>query len=520
MPRLLIAIASVLLWISAASAQTWQAQFDTLIQTPPGPVRERLIADIAADRPAWKEVVAKIASIPFPDTARGGAFLRQTQCIDGATRPYVIYVPSTYDPKSPAPMLIILHGSVSRPQIIPDPMKWAENTAYIQFSEKRGWFVLFPMGQAGATWWDEVGMTNVMTLLRTTKIDFNIDDDRVYLGGFSDGGSAGFLFAMTMPTDFAAFVALNGQMGVGSEDGGLPTYATNFYNSHIFATTTDRDQLYPTYQMERTIAMAKKAGAKIYYRRLEGEHDFNAIAGELPALFDYLEKHPRKSFPDTIVWETAVKGFGVCKWLAIDDITIDEPASWYVDYNVGLVDSSIAIGFQPADTFSGPGVMVAALADGDYLARRIGLRPGDVIIGGNEIAISNADDLVKLKATLRRGADVMLIVLRGVNELVLRGSMPAPKNYFLFNREQPSAVAKASFSNNRFDIQGSRVGAFRILINPEMIDLSKNVVVIFNGKKIFDDRVAPDIAFMLRDFLANRDRKLVFVNELNLRPVK
>ena len=420
--------------------------------------------------------------------------------------------------RSPAPILIILHGSVSRPEIIADPKGWAEKTAYIPLAEKRGWFVLFPMGQAGATWWDEVGMANILTLVRTAKIDFNIDDDKIYLGGFSDGGSAAFLFAMTMPTDFAAFLALNGHMGVGSEDGDLPTYATNLFNSHIFATTTDKDQLYPTAQMERAITMAKKAGARIYYLRLQGEHDFNAVKGELPAIFDYLEQNPRNSSPDTIIWETAVKGFGVCKWLAIDEVTIDEPAPWYVDYNIALVDSTIAIGFQPADTFSGPGVMVAALANGNFLARRIGLHPNDIIVGGNGLPIAGIKDVDKFKATLRRGDEVTLTVKRGAGEVVLKGTMPAPKNYFLFKRDQPSAVIKASFSNNRFDIQGSRVGAFRILLSPDLVDLNGNITVIFNGEKIFDAHVAPDIEYMLRDFLANRDRKLVYVNEVRLRP--
>jgi hypothetical protein len=307
-------------------------------------------------------------------------------------------------------------------------------------------------------------------------------------------------------------------MGVGSDDGGLPTYAANFYNSPIFATTSDLDQLYPTSQMERTIAMAEKAGAKIFYRRLEGEHDFSVIAGELPAIFDYLDQHPRNSFPDTIIWETAVKGFGVCKWLAIDEVTAGDPAPWYVDYNVALVDSSIAIGFQPNDTFPGPGVMVASLAEGDYLAGRIGLKPADIIVQGNGISIDSLADINRFKTTLNRGSEVMLTVKRGGNDIVLRGRMPAPRNYFIFAREQPSAVAKAAYRKNRFDIQGSRVGAFRILINPEMIDLDKNVVVIFNGEKIFDGRVALDTGYMLRDYLANRDRKLVFVNELSLRP--
>ncbi len=518
MLKLLIAIVCVLCSVVGASAQTWQAEFDTLIRTPPGPEQERLIDGIAAAAPDWQDVMARLGSISFPDTTKGQAIKRDAPCIDCKSRPWVFYVPSSYDPKKPAPMLVVLHGSVSCPDIMPDPKGWAEKTDYVALAEKRGWFVLFPMGQAGATWWDEVGMTNVMTLVRRVKIDFNIDDDRVYLGGFSDGGSAAFLFAMTMPTDFAAFLALNGHMGVGSEDGGLPTYSANLFNSPILATTTDRDQLYPTSQMERAIVMAKKAGAKIFYRRMAGEHDFNAIRGELPAIFDYLEQHPRNSYPDTIIWETAIRGFGVCKWLAIDEVTVDDPAPWYVDYNIAMVDSSITLGIMPADTFSGNGVMVAGVLPDGYADKRLGLQSGDVIFWANDQSISNLDDLNKFKSTLKHGDRVAIRVKRSINELVMVSRFPAPRNYLLFKRESPSAVAKAVYKDNRFEIEGSRVGAFRILINPDMIDLNKNVVVNFNGEKMYDDRVAPDIGYMLRDYLANRDRRLVFVNEISLRP--
>jgi len=511
-------LAFVIMMVGISTAFAWQDEFDTLISTPPGPEQDSLIAEIVEANPTWNDVMEEIASISFPDTAKGHAFLRWTTCIDGVSRPWVIYVPSSYNPAQPSPMLVALHGSVARPDLIPDPKVWAEGTDYVPLAEKRGWFILFPMGQAGATWWDEVGMTNVLTLVRTAKIDYNIDDNHVYLGGFSDGGSAAYLFAMTMPTDFAAFMALNGHIGVGSEDGNLPTYATNFFNSPVYATSTDRDQLYPTNQVEKTINLAKKADGNILYRKLQGEHNINDVKSEFPAIFDYLEEHPRNRFPESIIWETAVPGFGVCKWLAIDEITVDDPAAWYADYNMALVDSSIAIGFSPVDTFSGPGVMVAALVNGDYLAKRIGLQTGDIIIKGNDSTIANMDDLVKFKATLHRGDAVSLIIKRGTDEIILRGRMPAPHNYFLFKREQPSAVAKATFSNNRFDIQGSRVGAFRILINPAMVDLDKNVMVTFNGKTIFDNKVKPDIAFMLRDYLDNRDRKLVFVNEIKLRP--
>ncbi len=100
---------------------------------------------------------------------------------------------------------------------------------------------------------------------------------------------------------------------------------------------------------------------------------------------------------------------------------------------------------------------------------------------------------------------------------MLRGHFPAPKNYYLFKREQPSAMAKASYLANKFDIQTSRVGAFRILIYPEMINLDQNVKVTVNGQTLFDGAVKPDLEFMLRDFIENRDRKLLNIAEIKLK---
>ena len=44
-------------------------------------------------------------------------------CPDGERRPYHVYVPETYDPKTPYPLFFDLHGGVSRPQII-DPAQF------------------------------------------------------------------------------------------------------------------------------------------------------------------------------------------------------------------------------------------------------------------------------------------------------------------------------------------------------------------------------------------------------------
>jgi predicted esterase len=501
----------------AQAGDIWRADLNKLLATSASSEQDSLIGQIAAANPSWQQIQTALQSLTFSSVETGKFVLDKTICIDSIERPYVIYIPQSYNPNTPIPLVVYLHGGVSRLNIIDNPIEWASNEAISQFAEQHGYILLFPFGQAGATWWNDVGISNILNLIRVAKGRYNIDDNRVYLGGFSDGGSAAYLFAMALPNDFAGFLALNGNMGVASQDGGLPTYATNFANSPVYAVSTDKDQLYPTSETERFIAMAKSAGANILYRQLEGEHSFSYADSELPHIANWMKSQFRDPFPKKIIWETALPGLGVCHWFAIDEVTSVEPAAWYRDYNTAFADSTIVIGIVPDDSFAGPGVRVADIADGDYLARRIGLKAGDIILKADAAIINKLDDLAVFKKTLRRGDPVTLIIKRDNSDLILRGKMPAMKNYFLFKREQPSAVARVSHDDNRVEIEASRLGAFKIFVSPQMFDLKKDIVVVVNGKEVFNSPVQPDISYMLRDFMQNRDRQVLYLNEIAIK---
>lgn len=491
----------------------WQADLNELLVID-GEVSEELVQEIVKANPDWQEVVSQIQSMSFPVVETDTILLDSTVCIDGVTRPWVLYISPAYDPQQAAPLIVTLHGGVGRAEIIDDPLDYAQGYPFTALAEKMGALVLYPFGQAGAVWWDDVGMSNVENLVRTVKRNYNIDDDRVYMGGFSDGASASFCQAMVNPTDYAAFIALNGHMGVGSLDGDLSTYAPNFYNTPIYAITTYDDQLYPSHKMRKTIEMARQAGGDIFYRELEGDHSFDYDQEELPRIEQFLIHHPRDPFPTRIMWETANRSFGQCRWFAIDQITIDPAADWHTDYNTILVDNRITIGFMSAD-YEGTGVKVGRVIE-DSFAGKSGLQTDDIIIKGNTKSITNMDDLNDFKGTINRGDEIELTVIRGDQEVVLTGKLPDPQNYYIFKRSQPSAKAKVSFSANRIDIEASRLGAFRVLVHPDMIRLEQNLVIAVDGKVVFDEPVQPDLEFLLRNYLENRDRKLLYVAEIQV----
>jgi predicted esterase len=507
----------VLLSLATAAVAGWTEDLDALLDAAPGPVRDDLLTRVLEAKPEWEAVVTHIRSRTFP-AAKGGETLAKTvKGLDGVDRPYAIHVPSNYDPARPTPLLVVLHGGVSRPNLIEDPVAMAKEHRFHAVAERRGWLSVYPLGQGGATWWDEVGMTNIRTIIRATKRAYNVDDDRVWMEGFSDGGSAGLLHAMTVPTDYAGFVSLNGHMGTGSLIGELPIYAPNMANTPIYAVTTDDDELFPSRTMGPSIEMAREAGAEILYRQFEGRHRFTYADVEIPRIVRWLERHPRDPFPTRIVWETGGRAFGLCRWFAIDEVNDAEPADWHTDHNAILLDDRVSVGFYHDDTFEGPGMKVARVVE-DSFAERVGLLAGDILIEANGTEIKTIEDLNGVKAGLRRGDELTIKVRRGEKEVTLSGKLPDAQRYFLFKRTRPSAKAWVSFSANRVDVEASRVGKFRVLIHPDLFRLERNVVVRVNGKTVHDWRVEPDLTFLLKNYLENRDRVLLYVAELELRP--
>jgi hypothetical protein len=503
-------VAALVLPSSMVRADDWKEDLDRLLGTAPGAVQEELVAQVIGGAPGWEAIASEIRAYEFHSVRTGEAILDSAMCRDGVIRPFVVYVPPDYDPGEPTPLLVRLHGGVGRAEIIEDPMGYTVDDPFLEPAEEEGWLVLYPFGQDGATWWDGVGMANIRNLIRLAKVRYSVDDDRVWMGGFSDGASGSFTHAMVDPSDYGAFVPLNGHIGVGSQDGDLPLYAPNLSNSPLYVVTTKGDDLYPSARMAPSLRMALDAGGDVLYRELEGTHDLDYGDTEMPRIAGFLKRHRRDPFPPEIVWEAGDAAYGRCHWFQIDGILPVDPEPWHRDYNSAYRETRVTIGFVPADGGEEPGVKVGTVIEGTA-AQEMGLVPGDVIVRGGRMAVDDMDGLVEFKATLERGDSIVLTVLRDGEEVTLSGTLPPVSNHLFFQRDRPSGLARVRFEGNRITVESSRVGAFSILIHPDMIRLDDDLAVTWNGQEMFRGRVTPNPEYMLRNFLANRDRELLYV---------
>lgn len=513
---ILIWFALIVTITSCQVSADWQADLDRLLKTEDATEQERLLEDVLEADPPVDAVMSFIENMRFPEMPAGQLVKRMNMCIDGVERPWVLYVPQQYDPNVPTPMIVILHGLVSRKNIMEDPLKFAEEHPMLEHIAKAaGWLAVFPFGQEGATWWDEVGMTNIKDLIRMVKREYNVDDSQVHLAGFSDGASGAYGFAMLDPTDFATFICLNGHPGVPNEDGGLHTYASDLNNVSIYAGFTNQDQLYPTASMSPAVRLMQRAHADLKFHAIEGEHDLSEYSPvDFKHMLNFMNDHKRRIQSD-FTWETAEPGFGDFQWFAIDKVSKGAPQRWHTALNATMTDSTISVGFIPDYSFEGTGVRVESVSEGETLANNIELQAGDIIIGGNTLKIEDMEDLGAFKSQLHRGGGAVMEINRNGEGFSVYGIIPPPERKQLFVYKKYSAMAKVNQRGNGIEIEGSRVGAFTVKIHPELLDLNMRVVIRLNREKYHDDYVEPNLRYMLQNFLENRDRKLLYVAEIS-----
>ena len=142
---------------------------------------------------------------------------------DWLTRMYRVHVPATYDPAVPTALLFALHGGGG------DMDHMAKDAIYgqITMSEREGFIVVFPNGfsklKSGkfATWnagnccggardenADDVGF--IRQVVDKVERQLNIDRNRVYATGMSNGGLMAYRLACDMSDVFKAIASVAG----------------------------------------------------------------------------------------------------------------------------------------------------------------------------------------------------------------------------------------------------------------------------------------------------------------------
>ena len=130
----------------------------------------------------------------------------------GVTRRYLLYVPRSYDPSKPSPLLISIHPAATWPAVEQSISRWND------LAEQRGFTVVYPAGSGaffdGFSRGPHVWPMEPHSLARDVKFisdlidkvetEYNVDPRRIYADGMSNGGGTAFALACKLSDRIAA----------------------------------------------------------------------------------------------------------------------------------------------------------------------------------------------------------------------------------------------------------------------------------------------------------------------------
>ena len=118
----------------------------------------------------------------------------------GETREYLLYVPRSYDRSKPAPLVISMHGAGGW------PVQQMNLSAWNRVAEREGLIVVYPsgLGGAGPRVWRAGDVRFISDLIDKLQASYNIDPDRIYANGFSNGGGMAFVLSCRLSDRIAA----------------------------------------------------------------------------------------------------------------------------------------------------------------------------------------------------------------------------------------------------------------------------------------------------------------------------
>jgi poly(hydroxyalkanoate) depolymerase family esterase len=192
------------------------------IRSRAGAARRRARRGIAA-----AALTAAAAILPGTATAATGALSSGDYTGPEGAQHYELYVPSSYQAGSPAPLVVAMHGCTQTAD------QFRLLTRWDALAEAKGFIVVFPQQDSGANylkcwnWFQDANMhrssgepARLAALTRSIEQTYAVDPHRVYATGLSAGGAMASVLAATNPDLFAAI-----GIGSGCEYAATPTCA-------------------------------------------------------------------------------------------------------------------------------------------------------------------------------------------------------------------------------------------------------------------------------------------------------
>lgn len=289
----------------------------TTIPVPAETLTPPLDGDDAKIRRRVQALLVRLRA-PLPTAERLGAERKLGQ-VPGTTarvttsgryagRPYIVHVPDEYRGDEPFPLIFYLSGG---PGLAITAALTAEETI-----APTAYLAVYP--QAEGPWWKEPARAAFGELMQEVLAELNVDTNRVFLTGFSNGGTGTTLYATLWPHRFAAAASLMG--------GGFPFFEeqeplppANAARLPFLLLHGDADPIIPASASRRTLEALRRANpdAPVTLEILKGRPHDLTFASDGARVLEFFKDPVRDPFPRRVSFATRSLSTARAFWVEI-----------------------------------------------------------------------------------------------------------------------------------------------------------------------------------------------------------
>lgn len=290
-------------------------------------VKEKARPELAAPDPAKAvEIVKTVLSLPQPEGAK--ELIEKLRSFDGMTREGFnlcvqsirewrsykpvspgeqevkfsesgltcsVSIPEGYNGKKAVPVLLSLHGSGQTSEEI--LRAWKASAAWTRM--KKECILVAPQGES-SYWWKAEATIRLDALIEELKGTYNVDTNRVYLSGFSNGGHGTWHYGLRRPDIFAAIAPDSGLPLSTAGDGIDFRSLKNALNLPLYIINGKEDPIAPGPRVALVVRKLLKCGCtEVVRKELPGGRRIHAVEAWGEA-YEWLLKHYRSTLPKKV----------------------------------------------------------------------------------------------------------------------------------------------------------------------------------------------------------------------------
>lgn len=236
-------------------------------------------------------------------------FLKRQVTAGDKTYGFRVYVPKDRQPGQKLPVMLYLHGSGSRGTNNESQIE-GFNKFIGENPQNYNFIIVFPQGSA-ETFWDPAMLAQAMAALDQTVKEFDGDEKRLYVSGWSLGGVGAWHAALLYPNKFAALVPIAGRitpidvelnnsspeiLAMANAEKPYDAFAEKLKDTPIWIFHGGKDMSVPVNESREMNRALKKTGNPNYhYTEYEGMGHYSVdSAFKTPELFAWLAEQRLK----------------------------------------------------------------------------------------------------------------------------------------------------------------------------------------------------------------------------------